>query len=72
VLPDALEKHCTGLELILDKKRFGQQKSGFCTFAAVDMQPFFHSRAGFSRAFATSTCLFCIKRAVSRTVGFIS
>jgi hypothetical protein len=31
------------------QKRIGQQKSGFCTSDAVDMQAFFHRRTGFAR-----------------------
>jgi hypothetical protein len=30
------------------QKRISEQKSGFCTFVAVDMQAFFHSRTGFA------------------------
>lgn len=53
----------------LGQKRPGLQKPGFCTFATVDMQALFHSRAGFSGDFAVYTCRFCIETSVGRTLS---
>jgi hypothetical protein len=39
----ALYPSCTEL----GQKQSAQKKRGFCTFVAVDMQAFFHRRAGF-------------------------